>query len=137
MTHKVSYWILAPFLSETVEASLFHFFENWLMKLKFLNLLRLLILLPLRADLLCILQYETPCTYFWRIQTEEIQWFFFPVIISDYNQSFFIETSKLLKCTEGCDSIEKPNKRPHFDEGFMSNRWRPLGLSGCLVNFYF
>ena len=44
------------------------------------------------------------------------------VIISDYNRSFFIETSKLLKCTEGCDSIEKPNKRPHFDEGFMSNR---------------
>ena len=81
-------------------------------------------------------QYETPCTCFWRIQTEESN-DFFPVIISDYKQSFFIETSKLLKCTEGCDSIEKPNKRPHFDEGFMSNRWRPLGLSGCLVNFYF
>ena len=32
--------ILAPFLSEAVEASRCHFFENWLMKHKFPNLLK-------------------------------------------------------------------------------------------------
>ena len=32
--HENSCWILAPFLSEAVEASLCYFFENWLMKLK-------------------------------------------------------------------------------------------------------
>ena len=35
-----SYWILAPFLSEALEASRCHFFENWLMKHKFPNLLK-------------------------------------------------------------------------------------------------
>jgi hypothetical protein len=33
-----SCWILAPFLSEAVEASLYYFFENWLIKLKCPNL---------------------------------------------------------------------------------------------------
>ena len=33
------YWYLIPFLSEAVEASLCYFFKNWLMKLKFPNLL--------------------------------------------------------------------------------------------------
>ena len=33
------YWYLIPFLSEAVEASLCNFFKNWLMKLKFPNLL--------------------------------------------------------------------------------------------------
>ena len=37
--HEISYWIFAPLLSETVEASRCHFFENWLMKHKFPNLL--------------------------------------------------------------------------------------------------
>ena len=32
--HEISYWNLAPFLSEAVEASQCYFFENWLMKLK-------------------------------------------------------------------------------------------------------
>jgi hypothetical protein len=32
--------ILAPFLSEAVEASQYYFFENWLMKLKCPNLLK-------------------------------------------------------------------------------------------------
>ena len=32
--HEISSWILAPFLSEAVEASRNYFFENWLMKLK-------------------------------------------------------------------------------------------------------
>ena len=36
--HENSCWILAPFLSEAVEASLCYFFENWLMKLKCPNL---------------------------------------------------------------------------------------------------
>ena len=36
--HENPFWILAPFLSEAVEASLCYFFENWLMKLKFPNL---------------------------------------------------------------------------------------------------
>ena len=31
---------LAPFLSEAVEASVFYFFKNWLMKLKCQNLLK-------------------------------------------------------------------------------------------------
>ena len=35
----VSLGYLGPFLLEAVEASLCHFFENWLMKLKFPNLL--------------------------------------------------------------------------------------------------
>ena len=33
------YWCMVSFLLEAVEASLCHFFENWLMKLKFPNLL--------------------------------------------------------------------------------------------------
>ena len=36
--HENSFWMLAPFLSEAVEASLCYFFENCLMKLKFQNL---------------------------------------------------------------------------------------------------
>ena len=32
--HKISYWILAPFLLEAVEASQCHLTENWLMKHK-------------------------------------------------------------------------------------------------------
>ena len=42
MDHQKSFFllILAPFLLEAVEASLCHFFENWLMKLKFPNLLK-------------------------------------------------------------------------------------------------
>ena len=35
---KNSFWILTPFLSEAVEASLHYFFEDWLIKLKFPNL---------------------------------------------------------------------------------------------------
>ena len=31
---EISYWILAPFLSEAVEASECHFIENWMMKHK-------------------------------------------------------------------------------------------------------
>ena len=38
--HEISYWILAPFLSEAVEASWCQFFENWLMKPKCTNLLK-------------------------------------------------------------------------------------------------
>ena len=37
--HEISYWILVPFLSEAVEASLCYYVENLLMKLKFPNLL--------------------------------------------------------------------------------------------------
>ena len=40
LNHEISCWILAPFLSEAVEASLCHFFENWWMKLKFPYILR-------------------------------------------------------------------------------------------------
>ena len=40
LNHKISCWILAPFLSDVVEASLCHFFKNWLMKHKFPNLLK-------------------------------------------------------------------------------------------------
>ena len=68
--HEISHHILAPFLSEAVEASQCHFFGNWLMNetqmsktpeaTRHHNLIKLLILLPLRADLLGILQYETP-----------------------------------------------------------------------------
>jgi hypothetical protein len=36
--HENACQILAPFLSEAVEASLHYFFENWLIKLKFPNL---------------------------------------------------------------------------------------------------
>ena len=36
--HENPFWILAPFLSEAVEASLCDFFKNWLVKLKFPNL---------------------------------------------------------------------------------------------------
>ena len=32
--HKISSWILAPFLSEALEARWCYFFEKWLMKLK-------------------------------------------------------------------------------------------------------
>ena len=35
--HEISYWILAPFLSEAVEASQYYFFENWFIKLKCLT----------------------------------------------------------------------------------------------------
>jgi hypothetical protein len=36
--HENSCWILASFLSQAVEASLWYFFKNWLMKHKFPNL---------------------------------------------------------------------------------------------------
>ena len=36
---EISCWILAPFLSEAVEASLRYFFENWLRKHKYPHLL--------------------------------------------------------------------------------------------------
>ena len=38
--HEISYWILAPFLSEAVEASQYYFFENWFIKLKCPTLLK-------------------------------------------------------------------------------------------------
>ena len=43
--HKISYWILAPFLLEAVEASQCHLIENWLMKHK----------CPILLNLLCII----------------------------------------------------------------------------------
>jgi hypothetical protein len=36
--HEISRWILSPFLPEAVEASLCYFFENWLMKHKWVTL---------------------------------------------------------------------------------------------------
>ena len=38
--HEISYWVLAPFLSEAAEASRCHFFENCLMKHKSPHLLK-------------------------------------------------------------------------------------------------
>ena len=38
----MSHWILAPFLLEAVEVGWCYFFENWLMKLKWVNLLNTL-----------------------------------------------------------------------------------------------
>ena len=69
--HEISYWILVPFLSEAVEASLCHFFENLLMKLKFPkppepamdhHSMKLMILLPFIAIYFRSFRYETPCT---------------------------------------------------------------------------
>ena len=40
LNHEMSYWILAPFLLEAVEASRCYFFEKWLIKLKCPNLLK-------------------------------------------------------------------------------------------------
>ena len=42
LNHEISCLILSPFLSEAVDASLCHFFGNWLMKLKFPILLNML-----------------------------------------------------------------------------------------------
>ena len=42
LNHEISCWILAPSLSEAVEANPCHFFGNWLMKLKFPILLNML-----------------------------------------------------------------------------------------------
>ena len=70
--HEISHWILAPFLSEAVEASRCNSFlklvdETQMYKpleaTRHYKKIPLLILLPLRADLLCILHYETPCTW--------------------------------------------------------------------------
>jgi hypothetical protein len=64
-------WYLILFLSKDVEAIGCYFFwklvdETQISKppeaTRHHNSLELLILLPLRADLLCILHYETPCT---------------------------------------------------------------------------
>ena len=41
--HETPFLILAPFLSEAVEANLCYFFKNWLMKLKYTNLLKPLV----------------------------------------------------------------------------------------------
>ena len=70
-----------------------YFFETWLMKLKFPNLLnplfrhhnliKLYILLPLRADFLCTLQCETPCNSGGRTNTG-LYWF--------RNKSFLISS---------------------------------------------
>ena len=38
--NRICHWYLILFLSEAVESSLCYFFENWLMKLKFPNLLK-------------------------------------------------------------------------------------------------
>ena len=42
--HEISYWILAPFLSEAVEASRCYFFENqeWISKIYYLRIAKLL-----------------------------------------------------------------------------------------------
>jgi hypothetical protein len=42
MDHQnpIFYWYLTPFLSKAVEASRCYFFENWLLKIKFPNLLK-------------------------------------------------------------------------------------------------
>ena len=73
---KSSSWILAPFLSEAVEANQCYFFENWLMKHKWATLVNMpcehasrdilskfSLLLPLRAIYFRSYQYETPCIF--------------------------------------------------------------------------
>ena len=71
--HENPFWILAPFLSEAVEAILCYFFKNWLMKLRFPNLRNIhytdtfkqnltCIFLSVRVNLKETFQCETPCS---------------------------------------------------------------------------
>ena len=68
------HWYLILFLSEAVEASRCHFFENWLMKHKYPHLLKplgtinqkkILVLLSLRANLKSQFRNEIPCILQW------------------------------------------------------------------------
>ena len=73
LNNENSCQILAPFLSEAVQAILYYFFRKLFDKTQISkppeptrhhNSIKLWILLSLRADLFYILQYETPCILF-------------------------------------------------------------------------